>query len=250
MANPRTKRRRNLGIPYCTEYQIWRMMWERCLDPTNRRFKDYGGRGIAVCERWRDFFAFVEDMGRRPSTDHSLDRKDNDGDYHKDNCRWATRIEQALNKRSTRQITIDGVTKSLRGWTKHYGIDRDTALRRYAVTKDWQQAFEMDGRLPRSNSFLVTINGVTRTIKQWSELTNIPMKLLWQRICRDELSPEQAITKGRSAVHHPKTKQLTIDGITDSLSGWCKRVGMSRASARRRYYKLGDWRKVFEQLRE
>lgn len=83
------------------EYSAWINMKTRCTNPKHNRWKYYGGRGITVCDRWRDNYeAFLADMGRRPSPDHSLDRyPNNDGNYEPDNCRWATGTEQRLNQR-------------------------------------------------------------------------------------------------------------------------------------------------------
>lgn len=80
-------------------YGTWLTMKSRCYNPRFPKYKDYGGRGIYVCERWRtDFAAFVEDVGTRPPG-KTLDREDNDGPYEKDNCKWSTAKEQRANRR-------------------------------------------------------------------------------------------------------------------------------------------------------
>ena len=75
-------------------------MLQRVLNPKNISYKNYGGRGIRVCKKWRSFDAFLKDMGRRPSRSHSLDRENNDGHYTPKNCRWATRKQQNQNRRT------------------------------------------------------------------------------------------------------------------------------------------------------
>ncbi len=78
-------------------YYAWIEMWQRCTNPSNKKWARYGGRGITATERWRDFATFIADMGERPEG-ASLDRINNDGDYEPDNCRWATSAEQHANR--------------------------------------------------------------------------------------------------------------------------------------------------------
>ena len=80
-------------------YRIWSEMIQRCGNPNNQHWGHYGGRGIKVCDEWKDFRSFYRDMGDRPSPKHSIDRVDNDGNYEPSNCRWATKSEQNRNQR-------------------------------------------------------------------------------------------------------------------------------------------------------
>lgn len=90
-------------------FQTWHTMKKRCYTKTSKAYKYYGGRGIKICDRWLNSFdSFCEDMGKKPSNKHSIDRIDVNGNYCKDNCRWATPKEQANNKRNSTPIDKDG----------------------------------------------------------------------------------------------------------------------------------------------
>jgi len=85
------------------EYKAWADMKQRCLNPKHPAWKNWGGRGIRVCDSWLNYPSFLADMGRKPSPDLTLDRRENDGHYEPGNCRWATRLEQVHNRRGSRQ---------------------------------------------------------------------------------------------------------------------------------------------------
>lgn len=117
-------------------YNSWASMIQRTTNPNATAWAQYGGRGIAVCDRWRSFAAFYEDMGDPPDG-CSIDRVDNAGDYTPDNCRWATTAEQNSNKRPDpkRKMTMDDVNSvrqsqdSVRSLARQYGVNRHTIAR-------------------------------------------------------------------------------------------------------------------------
>lgn len=106
------------GMRNSPEYGIWNSIKCRVLNTGDQAFKSYGGRGIKICERWLKFENFYSDMGRRPSSNHSIDRKDNNGNYEPGNCRWATRSEQSNNTR--RNVMIGGLT--MFEYTEKHGL--------------------------------------------------------------------------------------------------------------------------------
>lgn len=108
-------------------YRVWRSMLQRARGQsgTEQHKRNYAGRGISVCERWLDFALFLADMGERP-LGTSLDRIDNDGHYCPENCRWATPVEQARNRRSNRLIEYRGCALTVAEWSDITGISRTT----------------------------------------------------------------------------------------------------------------------------
>lgn len=120
------------GMSHYPEFHVWNTMKQRCSNPKNPKYHLYGGRGIKVCDRWLDSFEnFIWDMGRRPSDEYSLDRYPNmNGNYEPGNTRWATKLEQANNLRSTKQLTHDGKTQSQAEWARDLGISAITLRER------------------------------------------------------------------------------------------------------------------------
>lgn len=116
------------------EFQAYRSMLARCYRPSNIRYPEYGGRGITVCESWRSSFeAFYGDMGPRPSPLHSLDRRENDGAYSADNCRWATRQVQMRNRSTNLVVRLGSESISLAEAAERSGIPYTTLKARIFV---------------------------------------------------------------------------------------------------------------------
>lgn len=114
---------------YCNdrEFHIWQSMIYRCTKKTSVPYPHYGGRGITVCERWKEsYHAFLQDMGKRPTSRHTLDRIDNNGNYEPSNCRWATYKTQLGNRRVSVNITVNGVTCTVTEWAEKICKPRGT----------------------------------------------------------------------------------------------------------------------------
>lgn len=109
-------------------------MRQRCENPKDEHYPDYGGRGIRVCERWQTYENFLEDMGAKPER-MTLDRVRVEGHYEPGNCRWATVTEQNRNKRTNRMVTFRGETKCVAEWASAFGVSRNIIL--YRLDTGW-----------------------------------------------------------------------------------------------------------------
>lgn len=117
------------GLTRSPEHRSWLSMMTRCLwsKPERADFALYQGKGITICERWKEFASFLAEMGPKPTVRHTLDRIDSDGNYEPGNCRWATSKEQARNwKRRNRRITFNGETLLLDEWAARIGLTRES----------------------------------------------------------------------------------------------------------------------------
>ena len=172
-----------------SEHNTWLSMKQRCFNPNHKFYSDWGGRGITVCDRWKNSFEdFFADMGSRPSSKHSLDRIDNDGDYQKDNCRWSTRVEQANNKRNNRLITIGCVTLNLKQWTTEMGFGEKVIFDRLKM--GWS---ESDAVLtPVHTTRLIKIDSKTYTIPEWTKEMGFKQNVIYDRL-KDGWSERDAV---------------------------------------------------------
>lgn len=134
------------GMAGTSHYSLWNSMMRRCYNKKNPAYKNYGARGIDVCERWHSFELFFQDMGKKPKG-KSLERKDNYKGYTPENCVWATAKDQGSNKRNNVIITdTNGISKTVSQWAEIYGINHNTIRHRlkkgYSIEKMFIQPFK------------------------------------------------------------------------------------------------------------
>lgn len=160
------------------EYRIWGSMLNRCNNPKNPAYPRYGGRGITVCDRWHTFDNFLQDMGVRPQGT-SLDRINNNKGYCAENCKWSTQSEQQNNKSSCRYLAIDGVTKTIRQWSKETGINPATIAHR--LNRGISPEIAIKDRQNRCHR-IITIDGESKRLAEWARASGINQSTIALRI--------------------------------------------------------------------
>lgn len=155
---------------------IWSGIKLRCLNPRARNYAAYGGRGIIVCDKWKNSFeAFVADVGDRPSPKHSLDRIDNERGYEPGNVRWATQKEQARNARHNIWLTYNGRTMLMTEWADELGVSRQTMSHRYHKGLTGEQLFA-------AKPPLLEFDGRRLTVAQWARETGLKRTCIHRRL--------------------------------------------------------------------
>lgn len=155
LADKNREIRETHGMSHKPEWRIWANMKKRCFNPNVHAFDRYGGRGITVCDRWvkgdgnfGGFQCFLADLGRRPSKDYSIERNDVHGPYSPENCRWATRHEQAINTQRTMFLTFKGKTQSVWAWQEETKISAPQIQKR--IGRGWTVERTLSQRMRRS----------------------------------------------------------------------------------------------------
>lgn len=163
------------GLSKTPTYQVWAQMWQRCTNPRNPEYKNYGGRGIRVCRRWEKFENFYADMGMKPKR-RFIDRRNNDGNYTPSNCRWATRMIQASNTRSNRRISHNGSLAHLQEWSRRTGLSSGGIRNR--LDSGWSAPAALTKPRYRSITYL----GKTMTVAEWGRALGVSSHTLTWRI--------------------------------------------------------------------
>lgn len=188
----RATTRRTHGGSYTKEFRSWSHAKNRCTNRLNTKWKDYGGRGITMCARWRDdFAAFRDDMGECPSTSHSIDRIDNDGHYSCGkcddcrtrglvaNCRWATYIEQARNKRNSVLVRVGDESVTIPELSDRTGINEATIRNR--VRKNATIDAVTDPNVDGLRRVIVGPDGTSRRLHEWATISGVSAStILWR----------------------------------------------------------------------
>lgn len=178
------------GYCFTKTYQSWVGMKDRCLNPQSKFYKNYGGRGITVCDRWMKFENFLSDMGHRPKR-KSLERIDVNRGYEPSNCCWATMRQQANNKRNTVRITYNGVTQTISAWADQLGIPRTTINVRYHKGLPPEQVLA-----PKRVVETILFKGRRMTWPEVAKAAGIPYVTLRHRL-RQGMPLQKAIQKNR-----------------------------------------------------
>lgn len=176
-----TKRNTTHGMSRTPEYKVWKGMRRRCNEPSNDDYYLYGARGIRVCERWESFENFIADMGPRPSSSHSIDREDSDGNYEPTNCRWATPIEQGRNTSRVVRYEYRGDYMTVREFSEKYNLPIYAFKSRLQTGWSIERAIETPYVKSKAGE-LLTAHGMSMTLSQWAQHLGMRVGTLHMRI--------------------------------------------------------------------
>ena len=212
-------------------YFTWTGIKTRCLNEKSPDYPRYGGRGIKICDRWLNSFEnFYEDMGDKPGPEYSLDRINSDGDYEKDNCRWATMIEQQNNRRNTLFITYKDKKYSISNLAREKGIEYATL--RYRIENGWsvEDAVEKSLQMKHQCNYrIIEYDGKKQTLIAWANEKQITYRRFNYRVINFGIeaamtAPSNIALGKHNYLYYVK---LVKDGVVDYLEGWVRRLNVS-----------------------
>jgi hypothetical protein len=182
------------GLSDTPEYAIWNTMIQRCLNPNTESYQRYGERGITVCNRWlQSFKAFYDDMGTRPSSQHSIERINNDGNYEPSNCKWDIKKNQARNRSTNHHLDYHGERSTIAEWSEKKGIGWMTIKRRLENGHTAEEA--LDKELGAHTSRLYTMDGKCQSLRMWADEIGVSYSTLYYRIVTCHWPLDKALSK-------------------------------------------------------
>lgn len=220
-------------------YNIWHNIIERCCNKKDHNFKNYGGRGIKVCDEWlnkengfMNFYNWSVSHGYRKNL--TIDRKNVNGDYNPINCRWATAKQQARNRRNNKLITYKGETKTLTEWCEIYGISGTTVNERLKRYWSIEKAFETP---TEGQNIQYTYKGESKTMSEWASIYDLPYDIVKARLNQYHWPIEEVLNTpiGESKRHN---RMITYKSITKSLPEWSKEYNITCKTLWRRLFEL------------
>lgn len=213
------------------EYRAWIHLRQRCNNPKAKQYCDYGGRGISVCKEWDSFDKFLEDMGRCPGNNLSIDRIDVDGNYCKENCRWATIIEQNNNQRRNKYYTFNGFTGTIPQILRKFSLSISDEAARNRIERGWPIDYVFSKPIgfifveEKSNKKIYTVNGISGILSKLLRhfKTGISLQSALARIRKGE-SIENVVLIKKVEYHLKKTKGIryTVRGVTNTIPGFIR----------------------------
>ncbi|MGM1361119.1 hypothetical protein ACS2B2_25685 [Bacillus cereus group sp. BceL297] len=211
-------------------YKIWIGMKHRCFQEDNKAYHHYGGRGITVCEEWSDFQSFYDwSMKNGYSDELSIDRVDVNGDYEPGNCEWVTTTDQANNKRTNINITLNGEKKTMTEWAHFFEVNPVTVSQRYRRGIRGIELFEEAEH--KSSPIYIEINNEIRTLRDWEKITGVSRGTIRERLNKG-LIGEELISKEKSNVIY-----IELHGERKNLKEWAKSTGIGYDIICERYKK-------------
>jgi len=190
---------------------------DRCTNPLNHAYKNYGGRGISVCNEWLSsidsFIDFAINNGFIDKCD--IDRIDNDRNYEPSNVRFVDRKTNSRNRRSSKKLTINGVTRLLCEWSELSGLSHQ------AIHWRIKNGVSDDDILNPETCSTVVVNGIKYTVKELSEKYNIKVDTIEWRIRHGYINDD---------LIKPTGKHVTINGVTKNINDWASIIGISKST--------------------
>lgn len=199
--------RLNRATPAGRAFRAWESMKQRCLNKRATGYKHYGGRGIVICQEWvNDFHAFYAYLGP-PGAGLTLDRfPNNDGNYEPGNVRWASRVEQAVNRRSTRTLENGGLVQCIEYWGRELGLTGHSVSRR--LGRGWSEEDALTTPPQhRLVGALLAVGDEAHTLSEWARKIGISPQALGVRLKRMSLEEAVALPPGPSSCPRPSRRK-------------------------------------------
>lgn len=187
------------GMRHTPIYNRWLYIKARCFYPKNPKYKNYGARGITMCDSWRnsfeEFYNYVSKLPHFGEKGYTLNRIDNDGNYEPNNVEWADDIAQSNNKRNNHLMTYNGKTQTIAQWARELGINKHTLQNRILTCKWSVERALTENVGKKRTSQNITFNGKTQSLTQWAKELGMDRKTLHARIQKLNWPIERALTE-------------------------------------------------------